>query len=340
MPNPYQHYSHLQKTLEALNEAWFLGVVAAQEYITRIEAAFDSRLDADQPKIDKALSLGFYALRHTEPQREQRLALRAVLLANYLTNPQQDPGTLSGGLRGKYESYSTDALKQEFVSLMSAGTQLVDTFTAIRGYNIDRNAADPRATLAPADVRTLLTLSSSISAPLVVVTPNIGPGAGVAAALNGYKVDITFQTTFRSNVQAARPNRVIRFVRAAEVNNSFFGTEQKYTMPGYVYYANHGLPSSGAASRTRTYFRTKLATCYSHAGWSFDGPHQEFVNGLSNEDNPGTNYTVKPYAITAEFLTVLYNETAKLVYEVGHFAASYAAWDDGGTSFTRLAGVV
>jgi hypothetical protein len=337
---PYPQYPHLEKTLSALKEAWFLGAGPGQEYVTRIEAAFDSRLSTDWPQIDQALSLGFYAL-HTESHKQQRLALRAVLLANYLTDPQQDPRTISGGLRSKYESLSTDALKHEFVSLMSAGTQLVGTFTTIRGYNIARNAAHPGGTLAPADVRALLTLSSSISAPLVVVTPNIGPPAGAAAALgNGSKVDITFRTTFRSNVQAAMPNRVIRFVRAAEVNNSFNGTEQKRTVPGYVHYVDDGPPSRVPASRTSGYFRQKLAASYLHANWSFDGPHQEFVNGLSNEDNPGTNFTVKPYAITAEFLIVLYNETAKLVYEVGHSAASFAAWDDGTSSFTRLAGIV
>src|SRR5262245_26233111 len=215
-------------------------------------------------------------------------------------------------------------------NLRSVHHDLVDKFTAIRARNINFGSADAQGTIDDDDIRRLKAFSL-VSSPDVQVTPAVARsnfGGGTMA-------EMVFRTTFRSAVAAARPYRVIRFVRAAQVNRNFNITKEQHTVPGYVHY-DTGVEDRSPHSATQQYFRIALMRSFIKAKWSFDGPREEFRGGLlSNEDTPGTKSSDLPYAITADFLIVLYNETSKQLLEVGHAGASLGVWTPQSTTFVQ-----
>ena len=113
MPTP-----HVDKTIAALTEPWFFARPdLGRSYGNLLQNGIDAR--PDRQAIDNALALGGYLL-HIESHRRKRLALRAVLLANFLMKnylvAEHDR------LRRHYESLSFDELKREFVFLFPALT--------------------------------------------------------------------------------------------------------------------------------------------------------------------------------------------------------------------------
>lgn len=342
-------YPHLQKTVDALSESWFVGPAAGSAYRKRLLAAFNARYD--KPDIDHALSLGDYSwYKHTASNKQQRLALRAVLLSKILTNPGQSAQAMNESYRSRYEPLPADQLKSTFVALLSETTQLAEKFTAIRNLKIVYGTSNPNATLTPGDVQALSHLALR-SAPQVRVARNV-----TVSRFGGVKAEMQFLTIFNSKVDPAPPCRVIRFVRAAQVYRdtrhvssqadaykmvAVTETVDECTTPGYVHYGSVAR-SAAADSGSEVYFRGALMQRFQAAQWAFDGPAKEFEPhlGLKNLDKPGKDYTETPYAIAADFLIVLYDEDAKLVLEVGHNEASLAVWGGGRHSFTRTAGMV
>jgi len=221
-------------------------------------------------------------------------------------------------------------LKNARANLQSASrdTPLVEKFIAMRNFNIGFGAAHPGGTLDPADVVLLDSLCKR-SSPDVQVT-----GRRHASTFGGgSSVEMVFKTRFKAHVTPAPPIRVIRFVRAAQVNRNFISTKEEYTVPGYVRY-ELGKERKTKADPTPDYVLTALKRSFLSAQWAFDGPREEFRHGsLNNEDTPGTKSSDLPYAIAAEFLIVLYDEAKKMILEVGHVTGSYVVWKDGRTSF-------
>jgi hypothetical protein len=197
---------------------------------------------------------------------------------------------------------------------------LVDRFTAIRGYNVRRATADARATLTDDEMNVMRSLIAR-SSPLVQVTSNV-----VASAIGGARAEMVFRTTFKSRVPPAPPYRVIRFVRAAQINRLFRRNQESCTVPGYVCYRRLA-ERRGNAPDPRT-LHASLMRCFTSAKWSFDGPAREFeVGRMTNVDTPGTMYSEVPYAIMADFLIALYDEAERKIFEVGRAAGWLCVWD-------------
>lgn len=201
---------------------------------------------------------------------------------------------------------------------------LVDRFTTIRGLQIVFGGENPAATLADAEVQLLKELRSR-SSPVVTVAPQWSPsnyGGGTSA-------EMVFTTTFRARIQAGPPFRVIRFVRAAQVNRNMVWTKEEFTVPGYVHYETGANPMSKTRPSPGA-IRDALVRSLGRARWSFDGPREEFRAGLLvNVDTPGTKSSDLPYGITAEFLIALYDENARRILEVGYSQGSYLLWPNG-----------
>jgi hypothetical protein len=101
--------AHIQPTLDALQENWFLGSELGPKYARVLKRYVDER--TDQLGLDAALALGSYPV-HTEANKQQRKALRAVLLAEFVMREQ--PLDIKDKLVGRYKDLSTDQLKQQF----------------------------------------------------------------------------------------------------------------------------------------------------------------------------------------------------------------------------------
>ena len=207
---------------------------------------------------------------------------------------------------------------------------LADKFIAIRGYNVRRSKADARATLTEGEITVLQSLIAR-SSPLVQVTTNVErsrfpPG--------GTRAEMVFKTTFRSRVQPAPPYRVIRFVRAAQVNRLFGSNKVAYTVPGYVCYQD--LSNTKAAAPDPRNLHASLMRGFTMSKWSFDGPRKEFEGGgMTNKDTPGTMYSDLPYGIMADFLIALYDEEKREILEVGRAAGWLGVWQDRKHTFVR-----
>jgi len=106
---------HMNPTIGALAEAWFLGPEIGPKYGNLLKRKFNAR--ADQQAIDDALALGGYLV-HSDSNKRQRHALRAVLLANFLMKNQ--PVSLRDRFHAQYKSASVDQLKQAFTHLFPA----------------------------------------------------------------------------------------------------------------------------------------------------------------------------------------------------------------------------
>lgn len=216
-----------------------------------------------------------------------------------------------------------DALARARTGLKSTSRDqaLVDRFIAIRNYNVARGTADARATLTAEEIQVLQSLIVR-SSPAIQVMPKV-----VASTFGGgTRAEMVFRTAFKSKVPAGPPYRVIRFVRAAQVNRVIRYNKEEYTVPGYVCYR----PASQVQSKTAPDPQTvhaALTRCFSMSKWSFDGPRQEFEGGrLMNEDTPGTQSSDLPYGIMADFLIVLYDENARTVLEAGRAAGWLCVW--------------
>jgi hypothetical protein len=200
---------------------------------------------------------------------------------------------------------------------------LIDKFSAIRNGRIPMGGISALGTLDEPEIQRLKAFSVNLS-PDVQVNSNVVNSMFGGAST---RAEMVFRTGFRSRVEAAPPNTVIRFVRAAQVNRNFGTTQEEHTVPGYVHYEK-GLASRTVNSSTEVYVRAALMRSFNRARWSFDGPREPFVpgRGLANEDAPGTMSSDLPYAIKAEFLIVLYDAVDKRLLEVGHAAGWLGVW--------------
>lgn len=218
---------------------------------------------------------------------------------------------------------SLDQLLAGRQNLKNADESLVDRFIAIRNLNMVFGSPNQQAALSDSDVQRLKSITHRAK-PSVRVSYSVGnsrfpPG--------GTQAEMIFDTTFASQVQGAPPIRVIRFVKAAQVNRNFGKTKSEHTVPGYVHYQSDGEVAAKQPNAPDD-IRQKLQNSFALAQWSFDGPREEFRGGggLTNQDTPGVKYSDLPYAMTAEFLIVLYHETAKRILEVGHSVGSLGVW--------------
>jgi hypothetical protein len=100
---------HVDATIAALAEQWFLGPSLGQKYGQVLKQRFNAR--GDQRALDDALALGGYVL-HTTGNKQQRHAVRAVLLADFLMKEQ--PLALKDSLLANYRGLPTEQLKQQF----------------------------------------------------------------------------------------------------------------------------------------------------------------------------------------------------------------------------------
>lgn len=212
-----------------------------------------------------------------------------------------------------------DLLRQVRLKSTSRDQALADKFIAIRNYNVPRNRPDARATITGEDIQALQSLIAR-SSPTILVTSHVA-----ASPFGGTRAEMVFRTTFKSRVQPTPPYRVIRFVRAAQVNHLIRRNKEEHTVPGYVCYETVSQQVAPALDPQAVH--VSLTKCFSMAKWSFDGPRQEFENGqLSNEDTPGTMASDLPYGIMADFLIALYDENARKILEVGRAAGWLCVW--------------
>jgi len=202
---------------------------------------------------------------------------------------------------------------------------LVDKFTAIRNGRLARCMRNNLGSLSDEDIEVLNSLCKR-SSPYVDVAPHTEP-----SALGFTTAEMVFRTRFKARVVPAPPIRVIRFVRAAQINYLFGSMKDEHTVPGYVTYEK-GIERPGRPSPR--YVQNALNRELLRASWSYDGPAQEFLPGrFENEDTPGIKESALPYGITADFLIVLYDETARKILEVGRKMATMAVWKDKTVAF-------
>ena len=205
---------------------------------------------------------------------------------------------------------------------------LVDRLKAIRGGTFTFGSPNPAGTLDDGDIQLLKSLRLR-SSPHVQVAPRIQ----ASTYGGGTRAEMIFTTRFKALVNPGPPIRVIRFVRAAQVNRVMVWTKDEHTVPGYVHY-KEGTQTKTKNAPTPKYIRDALVRGFAQAEWSFDGPREEFKGGvMANEDTPGVMSSDLPYGITAEFLIVLYDEVARKIIEVGYKMASLAVWKDKTTAF-------
>lgn len=110
MPTP-----HIDSTLDAIAEQWHLGPQLGPKYGALLLREIAQR--ADKVQLDAALALGNYLL-HTQANKRQRSAVRAVLLAQFVMRKQ--PLALADGFRSRYITMDIDQLKREFTHAFPA----------------------------------------------------------------------------------------------------------------------------------------------------------------------------------------------------------------------------
>lgn len=76
-------YPEFDKTVAELDQPWFFGPQAGANYRGILTTKFNAALNRAQ--IERALSLGVYLV-HSDANKQQRAALRAAMLANFLMN--------------------------------------------------------------------------------------------------------------------------------------------------------------------------------------------------------------------------------------------------------------
>ncbi|HTW79590.1 MAG TPA: hypothetical protein VME23_08630 [Terracidiphilus sp.] len=197
---------------------------------------------------------------------------------------------------------------------------LVDKFITIRNTTFSRCLRNELGSLDASEMETLNSLCRR-SSPFVQVAPKTKD-----TALGFTTAEMVFRTRFKARVTPAPPIRVIRFVRAAQINFLFNSVKDEHTIPGYVTYEK-GIEKNVRPSPK--YVRDALVREFNRASWSYDGPREEFIRGtFENEDTPGIKESALPYGIAADFLIVLYDEQARKILEVGRKMATMAVWKD------------
>lgn len=109
---PYDHYN---KTYAALVQQWMFGPQTGAQYQQRLQAKFNAA--ANKAQIDQALSLGNY-MNHTTAKEQQRLAVRAVLLAHFLMDGR--PPNEKDSILSRIGSLDVAGLKRAFASRFAA----------------------------------------------------------------------------------------------------------------------------------------------------------------------------------------------------------------------------
>jgi hypothetical protein len=115
MPNGHSPFPEFDKTIAELDQPWFFGPHAGANYRGILTTQFNAAVNRAQ--IDKALSPGVYVV-HSDANKQQRAALRAVLLANFLMNSH--PVGLVDQLRKKYDRLDVANLKRVFANTFPA----------------------------------------------------------------------------------------------------------------------------------------------------------------------------------------------------------------------------
>lgn len=107
MPHP-----HFDSVISSLVEPWFYGNPrsAGTNYGKLLTDKFAVRTDKDA--IEKGLGLGAYLV-HSEANKQQRMALRAVMCAHVLM--RNEAATRLPAVKKQYESLALDALKRAFI---------------------------------------------------------------------------------------------------------------------------------------------------------------------------------------------------------------------------------
>jgi hypothetical protein len=107
MPHP-----HFDSVISSLVEPWFYGNPrsAGMNYGRLLTDKFGTRTDKDA--VDSGLGLGAYLV-HSETNKRQRTALRAVMCAHVLM--RNEPASRLPALKKQYESLALDALKRAFI---------------------------------------------------------------------------------------------------------------------------------------------------------------------------------------------------------------------------------
>jgi len=132
-------YPEFDKTVAELDQPWFFGPQAGANYRGVLTTKFNAAVNRAQ--IDSALSLGAYLV-HSEANKQQRAALRAVLLANILMGNL--PVELLGQLKQRFEKHDLATLKRAFAN----------TFPALQD-NGNRPSWNPANFTAPATLNGL-----------------------------------------------------------------------------------------------------------------------------------------------------------------------------------------
>ncbi|MCS6303737.1 MAG: hypothetical protein H8K07_08735 [Nitrospira sp.] len=109
-------YPEFDKTVAELVKPWFFGLQAGATYQNILTTKFNAA--PNQQQIDAALSLGGY-LGHSEANKQQRAALRAVLLVNFLMKSY--PVQYRDRLKERCEKLDLAALKRAFASSFPVG---------------------------------------------------------------------------------------------------------------------------------------------------------------------------------------------------------------------------
>jgi hypothetical protein len=108
-------FPEFDKTVAELEQPWFFGPQAGANYRATLTAKFNQA--ANRAQINTALSLGVY-LNHSDANKQQRAALRAVMLANFLMFSH--PVELRNRLKKKYERSDVSTLKRVFINAFPA----------------------------------------------------------------------------------------------------------------------------------------------------------------------------------------------------------------------------
>ncbi|ADV84423.1 hypothetical protein [Terriglobus saanensis] len=125
---------HIASTIKSLAEPWFIGSPLGLKYGILLNDAL--ALNPDRDRIEEALALGNYTW-HTQSNKHQREALRAVLLASFLMKGQ--PHALRDSLYARYKDENVEFLTREFKHL----------FPAIADLNNNRDSWAPHHFTAP-----------------------------------------------------------------------------------------------------------------------------------------------------------------------------------------------
>jgi hypothetical protein len=107
--------SEFDKTVDELVQQWFFGPQVGGNYRGTLRTRFDA--SPNRAEINAALSLGAYLV-HSEANKQQRAALRAVMLASFLMKGV--PVTQRDLLKSRYENFDLATLKRAFVSTFPA----------------------------------------------------------------------------------------------------------------------------------------------------------------------------------------------------------------------------